>query len=174
MAVVSGVHWTSSDDNTLFSNISSSSNHLLLTFTSDEDLKGAGFLAKIHVEQLNDANLSAHDCTIKSPCKADQGHCQSDDECQDYLKCGNNNCPPEHGYHPKARCCYDYCSKWLDMENGVLTSPLYPNPYPRYVRCHTLITVGMTIAGPRTITLEFLHFKVSIKSTKRKRDPDGS
>ena len=142
------------------SNVSSSSNKLLVTFISDEYYRGKGFKAKIHVEPLMNLELSADDCSIINPCIDKQGHCQSDDECQDYLKCGLNNCPAELGYHPKTRCCYDYCSQWLDMKNGVLTSPMFPNPYPP-TSCHTLITVGMTIAGPRTITLEFLQFKVS-------------
>ena len=107
------------------------------------------------------ANISANACSITNPCSDNQGHCQSDDECKGVLKCGYSNCPAGHEYHQQSRCCYDYCSKWLDMENGTLMSPWFPNYYPREIGCQTLITVGMTIAGPRTITLEFLHFKVS-------------
>ena len=141
--------------------VSSSSNKLLVTFISDEQSRGNGFKVDIHVEPLMNASLSADACSMAYPCKDKQGHCQSDDECQEYLKCGHNNCPAELGYHPKTRCCYDYCSQWLDMENRVLTSPWYPNYYPKGIRCRTLITVGMTVGGPRTITLEFLKFKVS-------------
>ena len=144
------------------SNVSSSSNKLLVTFNSDEFSQGKGFKAKIHVEAWMNLELLADACSMTNPCKDKQGHCQSDDECQDYLKCGHRNCPAELGYHPKTRCCYDYCSQWLDMENGTLSSPWYPNRYPAEVRCRTLITVGMTVAGPRTITLEFLQFKVSM------------
>ena len=142
------------------SNISSSSNKLLVTFTSDEWYQRNGFKAKIFVESSKGLNLSADDCSATNPCHAQQGHCQSDDECIGDLKCGQNNCPANHGYHQQTRCCYDYCSQWLDMENGTLTSPWYPDSYPLNMRCHTLITVGMTVAGPRTITLEFLYFKV--------------
>ena len=142
------------------SNVSSSSNKLLITFTSDEVGGGFGFKAKIYVEPFQNANLSADACSLTNQCNVDQGHCQSDDECKGYLKCGHNNCPAELGHHTKTRCCYDYCSQWLDMENGILTSPWYPNQYPNDLRCHTLITVGMTVAGPRTITLQFLQFKV--------------
>ena len=159
LSKVSGIY---EDGFTVFpSNISSSSNTLLITFTSDEWYTGKGFKAKIFVESSKDLNLSADDCSVASPCHAQQGHCQSDDECKGDLKCGQNNCPANHGYHQQTRCCYDYCSQWLDMENGTLTSPWYPETYyPLNMRCHTLITVGMTVAGPRTITLEFLYFKV--------------
>ena len=143
------------------SNVSSSSNRLLVTFTSDEWYGDRGFDAKIHVEPLMNVYLSANACSVTNPCSENQGHCQSDDECKGYLRCGQNNCPAELGYHITDRCCYDYCSQWLDIENGVLTSPWYPNQYPRSFRCRTLITVGITVAGPRTITLEFLQFKVS-------------
>ena len=141
------------------SNISSSSNQLMITFHSDEWYKKHGFNAKIHTD-LRHEKLQVDSCTISNPCQKNQGHCQSDEECQGNLKCGNDNCPPESGYHAKDRCCYDYCSQWLDMDNGVITSPWYPYNYPSDLRCDTLITVGMTIAGPRTITLEFRQFKV--------------
>ena len=144
------------------SKISSSSNQLFITFTSDEWYGSNGFKARIGVEPLINATMSTtNTCSMRSLCLANQGHCQSDNECQGYLKCGHNNCPLDLGYHPKTRCCYDYCSQWLDMENGVLSSPWYPNNYPQDIRCSTLMTVGMTVAGPRTITLEFLMFKVS-------------
>ena len=142
------------------SNISSSSNELLIIFNSDEIGREEGFKVKIHVEPFQNANLSANACSLTNQCNIDEGHCQSDDECKGDLKCGHNNCPAELGHHTKTRCCYDYCSQWLDMENGILTSPWYPNTYPINFRCRTLITVGMTVAGPRTITLQFLQFKV--------------
>ena len=142
------------------SNIISSNNQLFIEHVTDEWWREHGFRLKIYTQSKH-GNLSAHDCSMIKPCLANQGHCQSDDECKGYLKCGHNNCPAEIGYHPKARCCYDFCAKWLDMENGILTSPWYPGTYPSNLRCRTLITVGMTVAGPRTITLEFLHFKVN-------------
>ena len=153
---LSGLHYPGED--VFPSNVSSLSNELLITFTSDEMGRDNGFIAKIYVEAFKNAYLSADACSLTNQCNVNEGHCQSDDECKGYLKCGHN-CPTELGYHTKTRCCYDYCSQWLDMENGILTSPRYPNQYPK-IRCHTLITVGMTVAGPRTITLQFLQFKV--------------
>ena len=153
--------WYTQGWNVFPSNVSSSSNELHIIFSSNEQYRDEGFKAKIYIEPFQNANLSSDACSLTSQCNVNQGHCQSDDECQGYLKCGHNNCPAELGYHNKTRCCYDYCSQWLDMENGILTSPWYPQYYPGDFRCRTLITVGMTVAGPRTITLEFLQFKVS-------------
>ena len=158
---VSGFYY--SYTNVFPSNISSSSNKLLVKFISDERFRTNGFKLKIHTEPLFNSTIPAEACSLTNPCKDKEGHCQSDDECKGDLKCGNHNdCSAELGYHQQFRCCYDYCSQWLDMENGILTSPQYPSEYPVKLRCHTLLTVGMTVAGPRTITLEFLHFKVSI------------
>ena len=160
MEEISGYY--SKDKNVFPSNVSSSSNQMFIEFKSDEWWGSKGFKAKIHVE-LKYENLSVDACTMQKPCQIHQGHCQSDDECKGILKCGYSNCPAEQEYHQQSRCCYDYCSKWLDMENGTLMSPWFPDYYPGKLRCQTLITVGMTIAGPRTITLEFLHFKVCNK-----------
>ena len=154
MAEISGYYWK--DKHVLPSNVSSSSNQIFIEFKSDEWWGIKGFKAKIHAE-FKYKNLSVDACTVKKPCQINHGYCQSDDECKGVLKCGYNNCPVEH----QSRCCYDYCSEWLDMDNGTLMSPWFPNYYPSKFRCQTLITVGMTIAGPRTITLEFLHFKES-------------
>ena len=112
------------------SNVSSLSNKLLITFNSDESGRREGFKVKIYVEPFKNTYLSAGACSLTNQCNVDQGHCQSDDECKGYLRCGHNNCPAELSHHTKTRCCYDYCSQWLDMENGILTSPWYPNQYP--------------------------------------------
>ena len=154
-------------DSVFPSNISSSSNQLLIEFKSDEWYRNSGFKAKIHAVAIDNENvsLSANSCSRLNPCDVNHGHCQSDDECKGRLKCGHDNCNAEFGYSLKSRCCYDYCSQWLDMKFGTLTSPWYPEYYPRDFNCETLITVGMTVAGPRTITLEFLQFKVSVRGS---------
>ena len=53
------------------SNVSSSSNKLLVTFTSDEHFIAEGFKAKIHVEALTDLELSTDACSIIDPCKGE-------------------------------------------------------------------------------------------------------
>ena len=45
-------------------------------------------------------------CTFQNPCGADQGDCDTHDECQDGLFCGSNNCPDSLGFHSEFDCCY--------------------------------------------------------------------
>ena len=142
------------------SKITSSGNQMLVTFVSDHYRSESGFLANIHEEPMIADDQKARDCSIVNPCNPEEGLCQSDFECKGSHRCGENNCPS--GYHKTTDCCYDYCGKWLDMENGTLVSPNYPNKYDNYEVCDWLITVAMTVAGPRTITLEFIKFAVSI------------
>ena len=102
------------------SKITSSGNQMLVTFVSDhfgKDL-GIGFLANIHEQPKPAADPKARDCSIADPCNPEEGHCQSDFECKGTHRCGENNCPS--GFLKTTNCCYDYCGKWLDMENGTL------------------------------------------------------
>ena len=40
------------------------------------------------------ANVGDEDfCTTDEPCEADEGDCDSNDECKSHLFCGSNNCP---------------------------------------------------------------------------------
>ena len=141
------------------SKIISSGNQILVTFVSDHIGKESGFFANIHEEPKPAADSKARDCSIANPCHPEEGHCQSDFECNGTHRCGENNCPS--GYQKTTDCCYDYCGKWLDMKNGTLVSPNYPNKYDNDQVCDWLIVVAMTVAGPRTITLEFIKFAVS-------------
>ena len=141
------------------SKVKSSGSQMLVTFVSDHIGTNPGFLAKIHEEPKPTYDPKARDCSIVNPCDPEEGHCQSDFECKGTHRCGESNCPS--GYQKTTDCCYDYCGKWLDMENGTLVSPNYPNKYDDYQVCNWLITVAMTVAGPRTITLEFIKFAVS-------------
>ena len=140
------------------SKIKSSGNQILVTFVSDHYGIQHGFRASIHEEPKSVDDQKARDCSIANPCDPEEGHCQSDFECKGTHRCGEKNCP--FGYMKTTDCCYDYCMKWLDMENGTLVSPNYPNKYDHYQVCDWLITVAMTVAGPRTITLEFIKFAV--------------
>ena len=158
----------SSDDSNLLgtlighnlpSKITSSGNQILVTFVSDHHSTDPGFLANIREQPKPSADPNARNCSIADPCDPEEGHCQSDFECIGTHRCGENNCPL--GYLETTDCCYDYCGKWLDMENGTLVSPNYPNKYDNSQVCDWLIVVAMTVAGPRTITLEFIKFAVS-------------
>ena len=142
------------------SKITSSGNTMLVTFVSDHHRTDPGFLANIREEPKPTYDPKARDCSIANPCDPEEGHCQSDFECTGTHRCGESNCPL--GYLKTTDCCYDYCGKWLDIENGTLFSPNYPDKYDNYQVCDWLIVVAMTVAGPRTITLEFIKFAVSI------------
>ena len=45
-------------------------------------------------------------CTSVTPCGEDEGDCDSDDECQDGLFCGLNNCNSTLGFDSETDCCY--------------------------------------------------------------------
>ena len=145
------------------SKITSSGTQIQVTFVSDHFGAWTGFLANIHEQPKPAADPKARDCSIADPCDPEEGHCQSDFECKETNRCGGSNCPL--WYLNSTDCCYDYCGKWLDMENGTLVSPNYPNKYDNYQECDWLIVVAMTVAGPRTITLEFIKFAVSISDS---------
>ena len=147
------------------SKVKSSGNQLLVTFVSDHFGPFDGFVANIHEEPMPAGDPKARNCSIANPCYPEEGHCQSDFECQGSHRCGENNCPK--GYLKTTDCCYDYCGNWLDIEKGTLVSPNYPQKYDNYQDCDWLIMVAMTVAGPRTITLEFIKFAVSISFCKK-------
>ena len=47
-------------------------------------------------------------CTRLDKCGEDEGDCDSDDECQYGLKCGEDNCSQKSGFlwEPTDDCCY--------------------------------------------------------------------
>ena len=62
-------------------------------------------------------SLEEDGCTVENPCNKNQGDCDSNEECQDGLLCGLNNCPDSLGHDPKVDCCYqptigheDFCA----------------------------------------------------------------
>ena len=50
-------------------------------------------------------------CTSENPCAQDQGDCDTNDECQDGLRCGTNNCPITASMSTDMDCCsvHDGC-----------------------------------------------------------------
>ena len=44
-------------------------------------------------------------CTPENPCGADEGDCDSNEECQSELFCGSNNCPDTLGTSSLINCC---------------------------------------------------------------------
>ena len=47
-----------------------------------------------------------HFCASGIPCGEDEGDCDSNDECQNGLVCGSNNCPASLGFDSEVDCCY--------------------------------------------------------------------
>ena len=44
-------------------------------------------------------------CTIDEPCEINEGDCDSNDECKNYLYCGSNNCASSLGFLSSHDCC---------------------------------------------------------------------
>ena len=64
---------------------------LYLDFTKDND---------------DDSNTDWNCCTGEKKCGLGEGDCDTDDECQDELVCGSNNCKKfGNYYHEKDDCC---------------------------------------------------------------------
>ena len=105
-------------------NISScGGNQIHVVFTSGVSVVRAGYHAKLHVSEGYQAGQVGF-CTSSCPCEANEGHCQSDDQCVSGLVCGHDNCKPELGYPNGTNCCFDkieYCSQILSGGNGTWT-----------------------------------------------------
>ena len=46
-------------------------------------------------------------CSSINPCEEDQGDCDNNNECQNNLVCGTNNCPDSLGFEAEVDCCYN-------------------------------------------------------------------
>ena len=132
-----------------------SSGHIMFVTFSSEIEVGTGFFAKIR--KTSARNPLATFCTVTNPCKANEGHCYHDQQCQKGLLCGIRNCPLALGYDNDTNCCYEHCNDWLDLENGILTSPNYPYGYPLDTEC------AWTISAPQhsqIVKVQFIDFEV--------------
>ena len=59
-----------------------------------------------HTDCCYDASLGSVDfCSVDEPCEADEGDCDSHDECKSHLYCGINNCPNSLGFLSSVDCC---------------------------------------------------------------------
>ena len=139
------------------SDVQSVSHQLTVRFLSDYTDTGAGFKAKILIQD-GPRDKAVNACSVTNPCHVNQGHCFYDGQCIDDLRCGEKNCQPEFGYDSDFNCCYDYCSQWLNMSTGTLTSPNYPYSYENMMTCSWMVT---STAGS-IIKIDFEYFKVSV------------
>ena len=141
--------------------VASSRNEMYVTFSSEYKV-GTGFFAKIHQTPAQDRDPLATFCTETNPCKANEGHCYHDHQCEKGLKCGQRNCPVKLGYSNDTNCCYEHCNEWLNLGNGTLISFGYTSNdgYPRNEECSWTITA---VHQNQTVRLQFEDFKVSTR-----------
>lgn len=115
--------------------ISSSGQHMFISFNVYH-VPTPGFTAKIHYgNEINDIKI----CTSKTldlfsvncgsvingeigfcschSCSEVEGDCDFNNQCQEGLKCGSNNCPASFGFDAHTDCCYaaivgedDFCT----------------------------------------------------------------
>lgn len=129
---------------------------MLVTFSTDHEWVNKGFFAKIyHVPDKEKDPISTF-CTVTNPCRANEGNCYHDQQCFKGLKCGNRNCPIALGYANDTNCCYEHCNEWLDLDDGILTSPNYPDIYPAHTECAWLLSAPQG----QFVTLIFHDFNV--------------
>ena len=136
--------------------VSSTGPQMFITFDSDEFGIGPGFHATFNEITLDYQDAVIKPCSQDNPCQEGEGQCYSNKQCSSTLKCRKNNCPIELGYDNEHDCCYDYCKQWLDMKNGIITSPEYPNPYNNKEECIWTISAEEN----QTVLLHFLDFEV--------------
>ena len=137
--------------------VSSTGPQMFITFDSDELGRWLGFHATFQEITFASRDQVIKPCSKDNPCYEGEGQCYSNKQCSGTLKCGKNNCPTESRYNNEHDCCYNYCDQWLDMENGIITSPEYPYPYNNFEECIWTISAEEN----QTVLLHFLDFEVS-------------
>ena len=144
---------------------------MLIKFGSDSVLSGRGFKATIDYKPRGLGTWTF--CSTSNLCQIEEGNCghdlgfnswyhyAADYECSGGLRCGYDNCPPNFELSNWVDCCYQpkwrRCQDSLDLKNGVLTSPHYPNYYEPFSECSWLIPAPENY----TIMLEFSEIMVS-------------
>ena len=137
--------------------VKSTGPQMFIIFDSDELVYWVGFHATFREITFVSQDPVIKPCSQDNPCHEGEGQCYSNKQCSGTLKCGKNNCPTESGYDNEHDCCYDYCEQWLDMKNGIITSPEHPNPYNNNEECIWTIFAEEN----QTVLLHFLEFEVS-------------
>ena len=137
--------------------VSSTGPQIFITFDSDDRRNSEGFHANFKEESILPRHKVIKPCSQENPCHVDEGQCYSHKQCLGTLKCGKDNCATELGYAMDNDCCYDYCQKWLDINNGSISSPEYPNPYNNFEECIWTISAEEN----QTVLLQFMAFEVS-------------
>ena len=150
------------------SDVQSVSHQLTVKFFTDGEIEDKGFRTKVRM--INGPREKAvNACSVDNPCGVDQGHCFYDGQCLGNLRCGERNCHKELGYDNDSNCCYDFCSQWLDMDAGTMTSPNYPSLYENMITCSWLITSS---SNDSIIKIDFDPNKIFSVTACRKLNSD--
>ena len=78
-------------------------------------------------------------CTSENPCGKDEGDCDIDEDCQNGLLCGSNNCPASLGVDLEMDCCYPkngtdlLCDNSDECQTGLRCGSRFSNGCPAYV-----------------------------------------
>ena len=121
----------------------------------------SGYNAIIHVSEsihVVEPGASGY-CTSTCPCGANEGHCQSHEQCVSGHLCLHDSCPTSLGFANTTSCCQsvDLSCGYADVEVGLLLSPNYPNNYQNNLVCSHQLS-----AEPgKMITIEFESLSVS-------------
>ncbi|XP_060072061.1 tolloid-like protein 1 [Ylistrum balloti] len=118
--------------------IKSTGNKLYVKFVSDGSVQKAGFAASF-VKEYDECATDYHGC---------------DHICVNTL--GNFKCECKIGYelHSDGKKCEDACGGYIDLANGTIQSPSFPDLYPPNKMC-----VWEIVAPDQyRITLNFTHF----------------
>ncbi|XP_015790048.1 tolloid-like protein 1 [Tetranychus urticae] len=118
--------------------IRSTSNKLLIKFVSDSSVQKAGFSANF-IKEFDECSSGNHGC---------------DHICVNTL--GGYRCECRIGYelHSDGKKCENACGGLIELFNGTLVSPSFPDLYPPNKNC-----IWEIVAPPQfRITLNFTHF----------------
>ena len=144
--------------NEIPTNVSSCGNEVLLAFSSKYHVS-SGYSGKIHVTdapQRPEMGKSGC-CETSCLCGANEGPCESNDQCKYGHGCIPDSCPSGLGLTNGSSCCQDISCGLADVKSGLLFSQNYPNNYNKWEYCLQQITVE----PGKNIMVEFYSFDVS-------------
>ena len=118
--------------------VRSNSNKLLVKFMSDSSVQKAGFSANF-IKEFDECSDSDHGC---------------EHQCVNTL--GGYRCECRIGFelHSDGKKCEDACGGVIDVTNGTIVSPSFPDLYPPNKNCIWEIIAPQSFR----ITLNFTHF----------------
>ena len=142
-------------------NISICGNDVLLEFSSSYKVS-SGYSGKIHVTdapqrpELGELGYCGSSCL----CGANEGPCESNDQCKNGHMCVLDSCPSSLGLPNGTSCCQDMICGYAELRSGSFFSPNYPNSYKEHQLCYHHISVE----PGKIIMIEFNSFDVSTYS----------